>query len=327
MPSSPNRRSIERLKATRPAAPFPRTYPPTLGQWLAFAEKLYADSDAALGQIATHAHDEALYLILHSLGMSLDSPPSVLKRRIRAAEHDALVALFRRRLIDKTPAAYLTHEAWLGGQKFYVDERVLIPRSYFLELIGGEMDRWIKKPKAVRRVVDVCTGSGCLAILLAQHFPKAMVDAVDLSPEALAVAEVNVREFDLPGRITLLQSDVFDSVPKAAYDVILSNPPYEPASHCDKLAAEFKKEPRLALDGGADGLFIIRKLLLQSRDRLTPDGIVVVEVGGLHDAVEKEFSALEPHWLPTEDGSDCVFLVQASRLRSWRPTERKRPRK
>jgi ribosomal protein L3 glutamine methyltransferase len=135
----------------------------------------------------------------------------------------------------------------------------------------------------------------------------------------LAVAEVNVREHRLSERIALHQSDVFESVPKVAYDLIVSNPPYEPASHCDRLAAEFRKEPRLALDGGLDGLDIIRRLLLQSRSRLGKDGIVAVEVGGLHDAVEREFHALEPHWLPTEDGSDCVFLVQASRLRAWKP--------
>jgi ribosomal protein L3 glutamine methyltransferase len=171
---------LRRLKPKRPADPFARSRPTTLGGWLALAERLYGETGAALGQIATSAHDEALYLILHSLGLPLESPPEVLKRRISASEHEALVFLFQRRLIEHTPAAYLTHEAWLGGQRFYVDPRVLIPRSYFLELIGGELDRWIPKPKAVRSVVDVCTGSGCLAILLAQHFGKARVDAVDL---------------------------------------------------------------------------------------------------------------------------------------------------
>lgn len=304
----------------RPSAdPFSRSRPATVGAWLAFAERLYEEAGASLGQIATTAHDEALYLLLHGLGLPLDSKPTVLRRKVTDVQHVALVDLFRRRLIEKIPAAYLTREAWLNGLRFYVDSRVLIPRSYFLEIIGGELDRWIPRPAAVRNVADVCTGSGCLAILLARHFPKARVDAVDLSADALAVAEINLETFRLQKRITLHRSDVFDAVPKVAYDLILSNPPYEPAAHCDQLAEEFRKEPRLALDGGADGLDIVRKLLLQARERLTPEGIVVVEVGGLHDAVEREFPELEPHWLPTMDGSNCIFLVHASRLAAWKP--------
>lgn len=224
----------------------------------------------------------------------------------------------RRRVRDRTPAAYLTREAWLGEQRFYVDERVLIPRSYFLEIIPEQLDAWLPDPAKVTNVVDVCTGSGCLAILLAQHFLRARVDAVDLSSDALEVAKINVSAFGLTRRVKLHRSDVFDGVPVVKYDVILSNPPYESSAHCDLLPAEFQREPRVALDGGADGLDIIRKLLRQARTRLKPHGIVVVEVGGLRLAIDREFSALDPHWLQTTDGSDCVCVFNAARLKGWR---------
>ena len=290
----------------------------TLGDWLSFEEKRYARNGVALGQVAASAHDEALYLLLRTLDLPLDSEAGVLKKKLTAAERELVEAVFRRRLVDRVPAAYLTREAWLGEHRFYVDERVIIPRSYFLEIIPEQLDGWLAEPKKVTRVVDVCTGSGCLAILLAKHFPKARVDAVDLSPEALEVAAINVKAHRLGRRVALHRSDVFDAVPAAKYDVILSNPPYEPSGHCDALPAEFQREPRLALDGGADGLDIIRKLLRQARTRLTPHGIVLIEVGGLRAAMDQEFAALEPHWLHTHDGSDCVCAINAARLKRWR---------
>jgi ribosomal protein L3 glutamine methyltransferase len=222
--------------------------------------------------------------------------------------------MLHRRVFERVPAAYLTREAWLGEHRFYVDERVIIPRSYFLEIIPEQLAAWLPAGTKVRAVADVCTGSGCLAILLARHFPGARVDACDLSPAALEVAAINVREHRLGRRIRLWTSDVFDAVPEVRYDVILSNPPYEPSAHVDAQAPEFAAEPRMAHDGGRDGLVIIRKLLEQARTRLQPQGIVVIEVGGLRAAIDREFAALEPQWLPTHDGSDCVVLFQAARL-------------
>lgn len=286
----------------------------TLGDWLQFAERLYVRERLALGQVAATAHDEALYLLLHTLALPLDSSPRVLARKLTAGERSRVETILHRRAVDRVPAAYLTHEAWLGGQRFYVDERVIIPRSYFVEIIPAQLDAWLPDPKRVRRVVDVCTGSGCLAILLARHFASARVDALDLSAEALEVAAINVRAHRLERRVTLHRSDVFDAVPAVRYDVILSNPPYEPSAHVDAQSPEFKAEPRLAHDGGADGLTIIRKLLRQARTRLAPHGIVVIEVGGLRAAIDREFAALEPHWLHTEDGADCVCLFRAAEL-------------
>ncbi len=288
----------------------------TPGAWLSFAEHRYDAESVALGQVATNAHDEALYLILRTLDLPLDSDPSVLQRRLTPVQGGKLAAVFRRRIVDRVPAAYLTREAWLGEHRFYVDERVIIPRSYFLEIIPTQLGAWLPENGAnVTRALDVCTGSGCLAILLANQFPRAQIDACDLSVDALEVARLNVREHRLESRVRLYPSDVLDEVPAAKYDVILSNPPYEPSRLVDAQAPEFAAEPRMAHDGGRDGLAIIRKLLRQAATRLQPHGIVVVEVGGLRPAIDREFAALEPHWLPTADGSDCVVLFPASRLR------------
>ena len=287
----------------------------TLGDWLAFAEKLYARERVAVGQVATNAHDEALYLLLRTLALPLDSEAGVLAQPLSSAERAKVEAVLERRVFERVPAAYLTREAFLGEHRFYVDERVIIPRSYFLELIPEQLGAWLPSGAKVRHVIDVCTGSGCLAILLAHHFAQARVDACDLSAEALEVAKINVREHRLTRRVHLFRSDVLDAVPPARYDVILSNPPYEPSALVDTQAPEFAAEPRMAHDGGRDGLVIIRKLLRQARTRLQPHGIVVIEVGGLRAAIDREFAAFEPHWLHTHDGSDCVVLFQAARLK------------
>lgn len=287
----------------------------TLGSWLAWAEAAYDRSGLALGQVAATAHDEALYLLLHALGLPLDSDARVLDRKLTAAERTAVGELLYRRIHNRVPAAYLTREAWLDGERFYVDERVLIPRSYFVEIIPT-LDALLPDGLKVRRAADVCTGSGCLAILLARQFPTAKVDAIDLSADALVVARINVHAHRLGRRVALHRGDVFTGVPAAAYDLIISNPPYEPSGHCDRLAPEFKQEPRLALDGGTDGLGIIRRLFDQARGRLAPHGLLLIEVGGLRRAMEREFKSLRLQWLPTADGTDCVCLVRAERLRS-----------
>ncbi len=314
----------------------------TLADWLAWAERQYARRGAALGQVATTAHDEALYLLLRTLELPLDSRPAVLKRKLTADEAGKVTEVFRRRLEERTPAAYITREAFLGEHRFYVDERVIIPRSYFLELMpaiaemmagpGGNFPtprrgrrgsrdhaaRATPPAGSVKRVVDVCTGSGCLAILLAHQFPEAKVDAIDLSPDALAVARFNVATHRLAKRVQLHHSDVFDAVPAVKYDLILSNPPYVPTRELRGLPEEFTKEPRMALDGGRDGLDIIRKLLRQARDRLQKHGLVVLEVGGLRAAMDRAFPELDLLWLHTEDGEDCVCAIQAARVLAWR---------
>ncbi len=286
----------------------------TFAGWLKRAERLCTESGAAFGQISTGARDEALYLILRTLGLPLDSGASVLRRRLTAAESAAVGAVLRRRFVERVPAAYITGEAWLGGLRFHVDERVLIPRSYFVEILPDQVDPWLQAPGRVARVADICTGSGCLAVLLARHFKAARVDATDISAGALEVARINVGRHRLAGRVRLLEGDLLGPCGSARYDVILSNPPYEPTAHVDTLPEEFRREPRLALDGGADGLDLVRRLVRQSASRLKPGGILMIEVGGGREAFEREFGALQPHWFHTADGSDCVCVLQAARL-------------
>ena len=279
------------------------------------AEQAYLHTGAALGQIAADPHDEALYLLLHGLRLPLDAPESVLARRLGAGEREGLERLLRRRLVDRVPAAYLTREAWLGGHRFHVDERVIIPRSYFVEMIPGMLGDLLPAPRPGRRMLDVCTGSGCLALLLAHGFPDAEVVGCDLSPEALEVAAINLRAHRLEARVRFCRSDVLASVPPGLFDLILSNPPYEPSAHVDRQAPEFAAEPRLAHDGGADGLRVVREIVRQATDRLVSEGLLVIEVGGLRRAVDREFATLAPEWLPTADGSNCVVLFRAENLR------------
>jgi len=342
--SSPRDRAIKADKFRRDAAAARSdqraraadTLPPTsqlstLAEWLEFAETVYRRAGLALGQIAADAHDEALYLFLRTLDWPLDGDATLLRRPLRPQDRTALRQVLEQRAIRRIPAAYLTREAWLKDYRFYVDERVLIPRSYFLEIIPGRLNAWFPKPTNMRNVADVCTGSGCLAILLAHHFTRAAVDGIDLSADALAVAAINVRDHSLGRRVTLHQSDVFEAVPvpEAGYDLIVSNPPYEPTALCDKLPAEFKKEPRLALDGGRDGLTVIRKLLAQAGERLAPNGLLLIEVGGLQEAMNAEFPTLDLEWLPSSDGADCVCAIRASRLHASAVprARRERPRK
>tara|TARA_B110000305_G_C19465247_1_gene657393 strand:- start:10203 stop:11129 length:927 start_codon:yes stop_codon:yes gene_type:complete len=302
---------VNRPKSHRPRSAAPELHTP--GDWLAWAVTEYESHELALGQISDNAHDEVLYLILHTLELPMDSEPDVLARVLSPEQKKLLKKIFRRRILDHVPASYLTQEAWLGEHRFYCDERVLTPRSYFLELIPT-LPSYLPKGLPVRDVVDVCTGSGCLAVLLAYQHGGAQVDAVELSPDALAVAKINVKEHKMEDRITLHESDVFDAVPERRYDIILSNPPYEPSEVCDNLPSEFKHEPRMALDGGADGLVIVRKLLQQSVSRLHPHGIIVLEVGAQRTAMQNAWPRLPMRWLKTLDGMNCVCLIRAEDL-------------
>lgn len=292
--------------------------PQTLGDWLEWAIRRYARHKVALGQVADNAHDEALYLLLRTLDLPLESPRTVLRRKLTPEQAGRVEEVFRRRIEEHVPAAYLTREAWLGAHKFYVDERVIIPRSYFVELLPEAIPQWLPAGKPVKRAVDVCTGSGCLAVLLAERFPEAKVDAIELSPDAAAVARFNIAQSAFARRIKLHRSDVFDAVPAVKYDLILSNPPYVPTRELRDLPEEFRREPAMALDGGRDGLDIVRKLLHQARERLQPHGIVTLEVGQARPALDAAFPELDPHWLHTADGEDCVCVITAARLRAWR---------
>ena len=268
----------------------------------------------AFGHGTQNARDEAIYLILHTLKLPLDELDSVLDRQLSASELEAVRAILRRRVRERTPAAYLTREAWLGAFRFYVDERAIVPRSFIAELLRDGLEPWIVDARGVRSVLDLCTGSGCLAVLAAQAFPDARIDAADLSAEALQVARRNVKDYALGKRIRLVQTDLFDRLLARQYDLILSNPPYVNAAAMRALPREYRREPRLALAGGRDGLALVHRMLAQAAAHLKPEGLLVVEIGHNRAAFEKAYPRLPFIWLDTSAGDEYVFMLRREDL-------------
>jgi len=215
---------------------------------------------------------------------------------------------------ERLPAAYLTHEAWLGEHRFYVDERVIVPRSFIAELLVEQLAPWIDDPDAIGSALDLCTGSGCLAILAALAFPDAEVDAVDLSKDALDVAAKNVADYGLAEQVELVESDLFAALAGRSYDVILSNPPYVNAESVAALPPEYQAEPALALGSGEDGLDATRQILAKAKDHLNPGGLLVVEIGHNRDALEAAYPTLPFTWLDTESGDQFVFMLRREDL-------------
>ena len=266
------------------------------------------------GHGSDNAFDEAAYLLLRTLELPLDRLEPFLDARLTETEITTLLALIERRAKDRAPVAYLTNEALLGGYRFYVDERVIVPRSFIAELIPEQFQPWIADPDAVMNVLELCTGSGCLAIMLADAFPNAQIDALDLSTDALEVAKKNVADYELEDRITLYHSDLYDKLPTKKYDLIVTNPPYVNSASMAKLPAEYKAEPQLALAGGDDGMDLVRRILAGAKERLTPQGVLVVEIGNEFMHAEAAFADLELTWLSTSAGDEAVFLVTADQL-------------
>lgn len=265
----------------------------------------------SFGHGTTNARDEAAYLTLHTLGLPLDTADWDIE--VSTADAAKVEALVKRRIRERTPAAYITHEAWLGEFRFYVDERVIVPRSFIAELLVSDLAPWIAQPRRVQRALDLCTGSGCLAVLLAHSFPRATVDAVDISRDALAVARRNVKDYGLEGRVALLRSDLYGGV-TGRYDVIVSNPPYVTEEAMRALPVEYRREPRIALAGGSDGLDLVRRILHEAPQHLEKDGWLVVEVGHARKRVERAFPRLPLIWAETSAGNDCVFLISREAL-------------
>lgn len=293
----------------------------TVRDWTRFAVSLFARRGLFFGQGMSSAYDEAVYLIFHTLSLPTDGgAETFFDARLTEREIADVKAVLRRRAVERVPAAYITREAWLGGFRFYVDERVIVPRSYFTEIIPEKILPWIPgmDADAVETAVDVCTGGGSLAVLLADAFPRARVHACDISDAALEVARKNVEDYALEDRVSLWKSDVLDGVPveDGSCDVIISNPPYEPESLREGLPEEFRREPDNALFSGEDGLDVIRKLLPQAAKKLKRNGVLLIEVGGLQDALADAFPRLEMSWLDTADGSNCVCAISASSLRA-----------
>ena len=281
----------------------------TLRDWMRFTVSAFTENKLSFGHGSASAYDEAAYLILHTLHLPLDTLEPFLDARLTAQEKIALSYLLTQRVEQKIPAAYLTHEAWLGPLKFYVDERVIVPRSFIAELLQENIFPWVAEPEKIGRVLDMCTGSGCLAILAAHIYPDAIVDAVDLSEDALAVAERNVKDYELKQRVQLIQSDLFTALGDRKYDLIISNPPYVDAKSVSALPAEYLHEPKLALGSGIDGLDATREILKQAAVHLNPGGILIVEIGHNRDVLEAAYPDLPFNWLTVSAGDEFVFLL------------------
>jgi len=296
----------------------PATELATLRDWLRFTVSRMGEMKLAFGHGSTEAYDEAAYLLLHALHLPLDRLEPFLDARLTQEERQKLGELLARRIDDRIPAAYLTHEAWLGDFRFYVDERVIIPRSYIAELIPGALEPFVGPAAGVKSALDMCTGSGCLAILMAHAYKEADIDAVDISSDALAVAQRNVSDYGLAARINLIRSDLFANLPEKNYDLVICNPPYVDAMAMETLPAEYRYEPELALAGGDDGLDAVRVLLKEAPRFLDHGGWLVVEIGHNREAAETAFPRLPMTWLPTTDEEDGVFLVKREDLVSGR---------
>jgi ribosomal protein L3 glutamine methyltransferase len=286
----------------------------TLRDYLRFAVSRFNHAGLAFGHGFANAYDEAAYLLLHALHLPHDRLEPFLDARLAASERAEIATLLERRVDDRVPAAYLTHEAWLGDFHFYVDERVVIPRSFIAEVLHEGLAPYLPEPASVRSALDLCTGSGCLAVLLAHAHPEADIDAVDLSAVALAVAQRNVSDYGLAGRINLIRSDLFDNVPTKSNDVIISKPPYVTAVAMEELPAEYRHEPALALAGGDDGLDAVRTILRKAPQFMERDGVLVVEIGHNRAAVEAAYPRMPFVWLATASSEASVFLLRRDEI-------------
>ena len=286
----------------------------TLRDWLRYTVSRMGEAKLAFGHGSTEAYDEAAYLLLHALHLPLDRLDPFLDAKLTQDEREKLGEIFTRRIEERIPAAYLTHEAWLGDFRFYVDERVIIPRSFVAELIPGAIEPYIGAAASVKTALDMCTGSGCLAILMAHAYPEADIDAVDISSDALAVAQRNVSDYNLAARINLIRSDLFANLPEKSYDLIVCNPPYVDAMAMETLPDEYRREPELALAGGEDGLDAMRVLVKEAPRFLDHGGHLVVEIGHNRAAAETAFPRLPMTWLSTAGADDGAFIVTREEL-------------
>ncbi len=286
----------------------------TVRDWLRYAVTRFTRGRVAFGHGCTNAFDEAVWLVMGSLDLPHERLELFMDACILSEERELLMERIERRVEERVPTAYLLGEAWLGGYRFEVDPRVIIPRSFFAELLSEGLAPWVADPAEVQDALDLCTGSGCLAILMAEAFPDAAISAVDLSPDALDVARQNVADYALDDRITLVEGDLFAGLAGQRFDLIISNPPYVTRESMDALPPEYLHEPRMALAAGEDGLDVVRRILAQAGAHLRPGGLLAVEVGHNRSLVEEAFPELPLTWLTAEGGDDMVFLVRAEDL-------------
>ena len=287
----------------------------TIRDWLRYAVSRFEDSDIFYGHGTDNSYDEAVWLIMGALHLPLDTLDNFLDAKLTTGEQSKLAGFIEQRITKHTPTAYLLKEAWLQGFKFYVDERVLIPRSFIAELlVNNGLQPWIEYPELVNSAADICTGSGCLGILLADAYPDAVVDVIDISPDAIDVSNINIANYGLQDRVTAIQSDMFSALAGNQYDLIISNPPYVDAPSMAELPAEYRNEPQLALGSGNAGLDHTHTILREAVNYLTDDGVLVVEIGHNREALLEAYPDLPFTWLEVSSGNEFVFLLTKSQL-------------
>ncbi len=288
----------------------------TIKDWIRWAVTQFNRDELFFGHGTDNSWDEAFYLTLASLHLPPDTRPLALEGRLTTPEKQLLYERIVRRVNERIPAAYLVNEGWFAGLAFYVDKRVIVPRSPIAELIDEEFAPWIA-PDQVDFVLDMCTGSGCIAIAAAFAFPGAIVDAVDYSLDALEVANINVQRYGLQDNVRLIHSNLFENVPPTKYDLIICNPPYVTSADYDALPEEYRHEPKMALEAGSDGLDLVDTLLKRARDYLSPHGVLVVEVGAAQESLMDKYPELPFTWLQFKRSEDGVFLLTAQELSDW----------
>lgn len=286
----------------------------TIRDWLRYAVSRFEEGGIFFGHGTQNSYDEAVWLIMAALHLPHDTLENFFDAVITEAERRKLAQLIERRVTERVPTAYLVREAWLGEFKFYVDERVIVPRSFIAELLREQLTPWVENPEEITAVADICTGSGCLAILAAHAFPNAEVDAVDISDNALAVARRNVSDYGLENQVNPIKSDMLTALAGRQYDIILSNPPYVDAPSMEALPQEYRQEPGLALASGEDGLEHTHTLIEHAAQHLHPGGLLVVEIGHNRDVLEAAYPHLPFTWLEVSGGDEFVFLLTREQL-------------
>ena len=287
----------------------------TIRDWIRYAVSQFEASDIFYGHGTDNSYDEAVWLIMSGLHLPTETLDNFLDAAITKAERKHLAYLIEQRITKHTPTAYLVREAWLHDFKFYVDERVIVPRSFIAELLlDDSLSPWIEFPEMIQSAADICTGSGCLGVLLAHAFPSAAIDVVDISPDALAVSNINIANYGLEAQVTAIQSDMFSALEGKTYDLLISNPPYVDAPSMAQLPTEYRNEPQLALGSGKDGLDHTHTILREAANYLTDEGILIVEIGHNRDALLEAYPEVPFIWLGTSGGDQFVFLLTKAQL-------------
>ena len=288
----------------------------TLTDFMRWGASRFVEAGLTYGHGLSSPLDESVYLVLRSLNLPVDTPEIYWSSALTESEKQSVLATLKRRINEKIPAAYITREGWFAGLQFYIDERVLVPRSPIAELVEKQFSPWLEAEE-VESVLDLCTGSGCIGIACAYAFPYAQIDLSDISEEALQVAEINIEQHDLRQRVSSIHSDLFEQLQGRQYDLIVSNPPYVDQEDMQALSPEFQHEPQLGLGSGDDGLDITRKILHEAATHLTENGILVVEVGNSQYALMELYPDVPFKWIEFERGGDGVFILTKQELQNF----------